>query len=38
MPMETLPNAPYTTIRMLGGMMLPMVDEQAVSATVNGRL
>ena len=33
-PIETFITPPQTTIRMLGGMMTPMTDEQAVMATV----
>ena len=33
-PMETFITPPQTTIRMLGGMMTPMTEEQAVMATV----
>ena len=32
-PIETDLSPPHTTINMLGGMMTPMTDEQAVMAT-----
>ena len=32
-PIETVISPPQTTIRMLGGMITPMTDEQAVIAT-----
>ncbi len=33
-PMDTLINPPQTTIKMLGGIMTPITEEQAVIATV----
>jgi hypothetical protein len=33
-PTEVLSTPPHTTIRMLGGMITPITEEQAVMATV----